>query len=345
MLGKRKAPDPHQIIPQGTLKQLTVDQIVPSRNNPRLLFDPEPLGALKDSIRDKGVLVPLTVYPLKGQDKFGILDGERRYRCCFQLNEEHHEVKIPANIVDPPSRVAGLLYMFSIHQYREQWELMPTALSLETVMTELGEKDSKRLAKLTGLSEPQIERCKKLLEFPKRFQNLSLDPDPKKRIPSNFWIEALPVLDLAKDVLPDLYKQLGRDGVTDKLVEKYQAGKIKSVIHFRKITEAFNLSADHRRTVVVARVRSYILNPQIETRDAFDEFVVDAKRIQDAIELSQQYLSDIRKLKLQYAAEYKDSLVSVLSDIRDYLEFVLDKLRGVEAPPETSEKEEESARS
>ena len=136
MPGKKGDTEELRVVPIGTLKQLAVDEVVPSRNNPRLLFDPEPLEVLRDSIRDKGVLVPITVYPLKGQDKYGILDGERRYRCCADLKAEGLELDIPANVVDPPSRVAGLLYMFSIHQYRQQWELMPTALSLETVMNE-----------------------------------------------------------------------------------------------------------------------------------------------------------------------------------------------------------------
>jgi ParB/RepB/Spo0J family partition protein len=343
-MAKKNVADEHQIVPKGTLKQLSVDEVIPSRNNPRLLFDPEPLRLLKQSIREKGVLVPLTVYPLKGQDKFGILDGERRYRCCALLKEEGLSLKIPANVVDPPTRVAGLLYMFSIHNYRQQWELMPTALSLETIIKDLGENDTKKLEKLTGLSEPQIERCKKLLLFPKHFQNLSLDPDPKTRVPSNFWIEALPVLDLVELALPDLYGQLTRDGLTQKLIDKYRAGKIKSVIHFRKVVEAYNLAEDHSRPTVIARIRSYILDPDLETRTAFDEFVVDARRIQDAIEVSRQYLSNIRKLKLQFAADYKDDLVDALSEIRDYLDFVLDKLKGVEPPPETSKEEEASAR-
>lgn len=345
MLAKKKDSVPLEIVPKGTLRQLSTDEIIPSRNNPRLLFDPEPLQALKESIREKGVLVPITVFPLKGQDRFGILDGERRYRCCAQLKDEGILRKIPANVVDPPSRVAGLLYMFSIHNYRQQWELMPTALSLETVMGELGEQDTAKLEKLTGLSEAQIDRCKKLLVFPKKFQNLSLDPDPKTRIPSNFWIEALPVIDLAQQALPELYRQLGRDGVTQKLIDKYRAGKIKSVIHFRKVVEAYNLSVeDRRREVVIARIRSYIVNPEVETRDAFDEFVLDARRIQDAIEISRRYLNDVRKLRLQFAGDYRDDLVVTLSEIRSYLDYVLDKLKGVEPPPGTSEKEEDSAR-
>jgi ParB/RepB/Spo0J family partition protein len=341
MPGKRSDVEELKVVPIGTLKQLAIDEVVPSRNNPRLLFDPKPLEALRDSIRQKGVLVPITAYPLKGQDKYGILDGERRYRCCADLMAEGIVRKIPANVVDPPTRVAGLLYMFSIHQYRQQWELMPTALSLETVMTELQERDTAKLSKLTGLSEPQLERCKKLLSFPKKFQNMSLDPDPKARIPSNFWIEALPVLDLVNEVLPDIYQQLTRDGITQKLVDKYRRGKIKSVIHFRKVVEACNRAEENTREVVVKRIRAYILDPDLETRDAFDEFVLNAQRIQDAIEISQKYLGDIRKLKLQFASDYKEDLLASLAEIRDYLEYVLDRLKGVEAPPETSQKEEE----
>src|SRR5881396_1867283 len=180
---------PPKVVPRGVLQDLAPEQIVPSKTNPRMLFDREPLEDLKNSIREHGVLVPITVYPLKGQEKYGILDGERRHKCCVDLQKEGRSLKIPANIVEPPTMIAGLLYMFSIHNFREPWELMPTALSLRLVMDALGEEDHKKLSRLTGLSEPQIERCKLLLLFPERFQQLSLDPDPKTRIPSNFWIE------------------------------------------------------------------------------------------------------------------------------------------------------------
>lgn len=118
--------------------------------------------------------------------------------------------------------------MFSIHNYREGWELMPTALSLKFVMHDLGTTDNRELSKLTGLSGVQIERCKKLLEFPEKFQEMSLDPNPKTRIPSNFWIEALPVIGLALTT-SDQLKRLGRDRSTQKLVDKYRDKKIKAL--------------------------------------------------------------------------------------------------------------------
>ena len=148
-----------QVIPGGTLRQLSPEKIKPSANNPRLLFDPDKIQELKKNIGEHGVLVPITVYQAKGQSKFSILDGERRYRCVVELNKEGHldkngqPLKLPANVVEPPTKIAGLLYMFSIHNFRQAWELMPTALSLKIVMHELGEEDDKTLSKLTGLSE------------------------------------------------------------------------------------------------------------------------------------------------------------------------------------------------
>src|SRR5580704_9143784 len=168
-------PEIPQLVPTGSLQHLDPQDIKPNPNNPRMLFDPPLLAELKKNIAEHGVLVPITVYQPKGQVKFSILDGERRYRCVVDLTEEKHvgkdgkPIKIPANIVEPPTMIAGLLYMFSIHNYRAEWELMPTALSLKIVMDKLEVDDSARLNKLTGLSEAQIERCKKLLAFPERF--------------------------------------------------------------------------------------------------------------------------------------------------------------------------------
>src|SRR5713226_1447676 len=184
-----------KIVPTGSLQQLDPEDIKPSPNNPRLLFDPDQLAELKKNIGQHGVLVPITVYQAKGQNKFSILDGERRFRCVVelksegQLDQHGQPLRLPANVVEPPSKIAGLLYMFSIHEFREAWELMPTALSLSVVMKELGEEANEKLSELTGLSTPQIERCKKLLAIPEKYQKLSLDPDARTRVPANFWIE------------------------------------------------------------------------------------------------------------------------------------------------------------
>lgn len=97
-------------VPVGRLVTLRPSELRVKTNNPRRLFDPEPLRDLKENIRLHGVLVPLTVFPVPGQDLYEILDGQRRYQCCLDLETEGQVVEIPANVVEPPTKIAGLLY-------------------------------------------------------------------------------------------------------------------------------------------------------------------------------------------------------------------------------------------
>jgi len=324
-----------QIVPQGTLIRVPPEKLKPNPNNPRALFDPAPLAELKSSIREHGVLVPLTVYKLPGQDLYSIIDGERRYRCCVELKAEGIDLEVPANVVAPPTRLASLIYMFNIHSFREQWELMPLALSLKQIIEELKTgDDDKELQQITGLSLPQINRCRTILSFPEKFQQLSLDPDPKTRIPSNFWIELYPVLETAEKVLPDVVTTFGRQGVIEKLIEKYRSGKIKSVIHFRRIMEAFEVAEDEEdRLAVTDKLREYILTPKLETREAFDPFIRDSKRAQRAIGACERFVGEIRKAKVDYALENKQDLIAKLVEVIEFAEALIEKLKGEDAPP------------
>jgi len=323
---------PPPVLPQGELLKLKPAQIIPSRNNPRHLFDPSPLAELKDNIRTHGVLVPITVYQAKGSKKYSILDGARRHRCCVELEAEGHQLQIPANVVNPPTKIAGLLYMFSIHNFREQWELMPTALALKTVMTDLGVQDNKKIKDLTGLSEPQIERCKLLLHFPEKFQNLSLDSDPKTRIPSNFWIELSPVLDLCEHEIPKFYSACTRDGITQLMVDKYRKKKIKSVIHFRRILEAFEVTEETRKKDLQDRLRKYIDEVTLETRQAFDEFITDPRRLQGAVDACDEFVKQLKRSKVEHTVDGREAVLEALERVRAFAAQMLERLKGGDDP-------------
>lgn len=318
-------------IPQGRLIHLSPKELKPNPQNPRHLFDRGPLAELKANIRTHGVLVPLTVYQLRGQDLYAILDGERRFICCKELSEEGHPVSIPANVVPEPTPVANLLYMFNIHNFRQSWELMPTALSLRLVMDALGVEDDRKLEDLTGLSSKQIERCKILLTFPEKYRRMSLDPEPTTRIPSNFWIEAKPVVDLAERELPDLAEDLGRNGILDRLLEKYRSKRVRSVIHFRRIVEAYEVAEEQRRAVL-ERLRDYITDPSIETRAAFDGFVADTQRVQTALRACFVFQRDVQAAEIENAVEERDELIDALRQVHGFVGDLLNKLEFSEAP-------------
>jgi ParB/RepB/Spo0J family partition protein len=320
-------------VPTGELVQLRASQLRVNPNNPRKLFDPGPLSDLKANIRTHGVLVPLTAYRLPGQNLYEIQDGQRRYQCSKELEAEGHQVLIPANIVSPPTKIAGLLYMFNSHNYRQQWELMPTALSLRIIMRDLGTQDTKRLANLTGLSDKNVERCKILLSFPEKYQLMSLDPNPRQRIPSNFWIESHPVLSIVRSELPDLMPNGRIDPVVDSLVTKYQAGNVRSVIHFRAIVEAYEV-AEAERQAVLRTLRRYLTDPRLETRAAFDGFLAENRRVQTALRACATFLNALEQSQLENVVEDRLELIDALISVRVRVEDLVGELEGTDAPAE-----------
>lgn len=219
---------------------ISISHIEPNPHNPRRLFDAEPLAILKESIAKLGILVPITVYPKTigkedpNKDWFIILDGERRWRCVTSLNKK----KIPAIIVDPPTDARNILVMFHIHNLREGWQLMPTALKLEVLIKQLSVKSENKLHVLTKLSIGQIRRCKILLSYPRKFQNLMLAP-PSKRLKSDFFIELQRIRKPAlNEEFPPWIKR-GDVRSIQIILDKYLNGVIVAVTEFRRLAEIY----------------------------------------------------------------------------------------------------------
>src|SRR2546426_882650 len=212
------------------VKQIPTNELQPNPHNPRRLFDPEPLKTLRESIAKVNILVPLTVYWSKGQKTWVILDGQRRWICAQELNFK----TVPANEVAEPTLVQNIVTMFQIHQLREDWELMPTALTLDVLMKAMKEKRDGRLAELTGLDRAVVARCKKLLSFPKKYQDMMLDTDPEKRVKADFFIELYPVL---HDRTVERMSWFRPDTFTAKMLRRYNEKKLTSVTDFRKIKQ------------------------------------------------------------------------------------------------------------
>ena len=147
--------------------------------------------------------------------------------------------EVPVNQVAEPTLVQNIVTMFQIHKLREDWELMPTALKLEVLMRELNEKNDKRLAALCGLDRAVVSRCKKLLSYPKKYQDLMLAPDPDERVKADFFIELYTIIN---DQVVKKMPWFSRDKFTKKMLEKYQSGLggLKSVTNFRIMKEHIN---------------------------------------------------------------------------------------------------------
>ena len=74
----------------GNIVEIPVERIIPNPNQPRTHFDTKALNELAQSIKELGVIQPITVR--KVGDKFELISGERRFRAS-QMAELN---KIPA---------------------------------------------------------------------------------------------------------------------------------------------------------------------------------------------------------------------------------------------------------
>lgn len=317
-------------VPSGTFREFSHDKLSPNPQNPRRLFDKEQLQVLEDSIRKNGILVPLTVFQARNK-RYYILDGERRWQCAEKIATDPNNpssVRIPANVVDPPTNVANILYMFNIHNLRAQWELMPTALSLQVLMKELGEENDEKLAELTKLSLPNVKRCKILLSFSSKYQQLMLDPDPDKRIKANFFIELKPVLDLYGELPARLRSGKTRDQLTDHFLSLYNTHLIPSVIHFRRILEAndFLPEDDDRRDEFTSAMCTLATSDKRSIRQLFDPLVAEDKSTANAEELCRGFLERLKKLKLSHTTQKRGILRKHLTAVQKYVTELLVRL-------------------
>ena len=214
------------------VKQVPTAKLFANPHNPRWLFDRKPMEVLQQSIERVGILVPLTVYWEKARKRYVILDGQRRWMSARVIGLK----KVPVNQVPEPSLVQNIVTMFQIHKLREDWELMPTALKVQVLMEETGDKNNARLAELTGLEEAVIVRCKKLISYDRKFQDMMLDPDPDRRVKSDFFIELYAVTH-DKDVAN--FTWFSRKRFARQMLVKYQEEPrtIKAVTDFRLIKQ------------------------------------------------------------------------------------------------------------
>lgn len=251
------------------VKEIATTSLFANPHNPRRLFDRQDMDALRDSIEKLGILVPLTVYRETRSGHYVILDGQRRWMCATELKLK----LVPVNEVAEPDLVQNIVTMFQIHRLRRDWELMPTALKLQLLMNELDEKNPRRLAELTALDEAVVVRCKKLLSYPKRYQDMMLTAEPSSRIKADFFIELYVV---RNDRFVNGLEWYDRNTFTDAMLAKIEAGGLKSVTDFRKVKQHINNAVKaNKNSAIARRLREFAQDPTLTT----DHLDIDSARI------------------------------------------------------------------
>ena len=137
---------------------LPISRIEPRQDQPRSRFDSDALAELTDSIRQYGLIQPITVRPLDG-GFYQIVAGERRWRAARAAGLEN----IPVRIVDVDDRRAMELALVENLQ-REDLNPIEEARGYRTLTEEYGltQEDA---AVAVGKSRPAVANALRLLNL------------------------------------------------------------------------------------------------------------------------------------------------------------------------------------
>ncbi|MCI8716468.1 MAG: ParB/RepB/Spo0J family partition protein [Oscillospiraceae bacterium] len=147
---------------------LPVSQIESCRNQPRKNFDQEKLEELAESIRQHGVIQPLTVRKLSS-GYYQIIAGERRWRAARLADLE----EIPAVIIEADDRKAMELAMIENLQ-REDLNPMEEAEGYRALVENYG-MTQEQAAQRVGKSRSAVANALRLLDLEENLKVLVED--------------------------------------------------------------------------------------------------------------------------------------------------------------------------
>ena len=182
------------------LLTLKIDRIIANSNQPRKYFDKDKMSELKESIKNSGLLQPITVRKISG-GKYEIIAGERRYRACRELGMEN----IPAiEINTGDARGYELSVLENIQ--REDLNPIEEAQSYLMLMEVYGYTQEK-LSKKLGKNRSSLSNKIRILKLPGNVKELV-----KKRELSYGHARTLlalsnekQIIELAKEVIEKKY--------------------------------------------------------------------------------------------------------------------------------------------
>ncbi len=145
------------------LNEIEIAQIEPNPNQPRREFDQDALQELANSIRELGIIQPITLRKIEGQ-KYQIIAGERRWRASQLAGLS----KIPAYIVTVEDQ--GVMEMALVENIqREDLNAIEIALAYQHLADTTGMTQAK-ISERVGKSRTAVTNYMRLLKLPAQVQ-------------------------------------------------------------------------------------------------------------------------------------------------------------------------------
>lgn len=150
--------------PMSEMAEIAISDIIPNPTQPRTKFDEEALAELADSIRQLGVIQPVTVMKKSADGKYVIISGERRWRAAQQAGLE----SLPAYIREVDDQNLHAMALVENIQ-RQDLNAIEIALGMQRLIDECG-LTQESLSEKVGKKRSTVSNYMRLLKLPNEVQ-------------------------------------------------------------------------------------------------------------------------------------------------------------------------------
>ena len=197
--------------------RIKLNKIIPNKSQPRLDFYDESIKGLAESIKENGLLQPVTVR--KAGNQYELIAGERRYRACMLNGQKDIEAIILEKTDDESANLALIENL-----QREDLNAIEQALAMKRIMKTENLTQNK-LAEKLGYRQSTVANKLRLLKLPEYI---------KKAISQDVITErhARALINIPNDQLKEVYETIVKRKYTVSKTEEYV--KELSAKHKRK---------------------------------------------------------------------------------------------------------------
>lgn len=149
--------------PMSKMLEIEVEKIIPNPTQPRTEFDEEALDELADSIRQLGIIQPITVRKAE-DEKYIIISGERRWRAAQRADLKH----LPAYVREVDDENLHAMALVENIQ-RQDLNAIEIALGMQRLLEECNLTQD-ALSEKVGKKRSSVANYLRLLKLPNEVQ-------------------------------------------------------------------------------------------------------------------------------------------------------------------------------